>query len=357
MRPLLRASLAAAAIVLFAAGLASAFPHQFPPSPAVAPTARLHETVTQDGPLTIGDREYTVLYYYQVLSGGAPRAAVSANSRSTLSRLEIVYSPQEPPVYQESFPYGVSQGRLQQNLAASASVVPGNGGSVLIIRFLDHTGESADGTSRLAKQWWRLFAVVNKEFTPLGLPLPLGQGTNITVNKAVAAVMTKGGIAVMPMASTAEVLALPAWTGNFYAQVPMRFDWTNHQWGEGEECYRTADGALAVRGCIMQLQVAPQQRSSDADIVPVQLFAAPDGDSDDADVMHGPVNVMVAPNTSVEFLEMQAVVQWRASGQYDKGVVYSFSDVWLRTRIDGQEGWVHGQDAFDALGLPLANPQ
>jgi hypothetical protein len=330
---------------------AAASPCQVTPSGAPPISPRLRESVTQQGPFAIADQQYTVLFHYQVLSGGASHTPASA--RSTLSQVEIGH-PQGPAVYQESFSYAVSQGRLQQNLTAMASIVPGNGGDVLIIRFLDHAAESADGASGLAQEWWQLFTVVNKEFKPLGPPLPLGQGTDITVNHAVAAVMTKGGIEVVPMASTAEVLALPAWTGNFYAQVPMRFDWAHGQWGEGEACYRNADGSLTERGCIMQLEAVPQPRSPDADIVAVQLFSGPNADGDD--VMDGPRNVLVTPTSRVEVLEMQGIAQWNKAGPQGQGVACTLSDVWLRVRLDGQEGWVHGQDAFDALGLPRTNP-
>jgi len=29
-------------------------------------------------------------------------------------------------------------------------------------------------------------------------------------------------------------------------------------------------------------------------------------------------------------------------------------DVWIKVRIDGQEGWIHSQEDFDAVGLPEA---
>jgi hypothetical protein len=333
---------------------ATACPQQINRSAATSAPPRVRETVTQDGPLAIGDQQFAVVYHYQVLSESASHAATPETSRSTLSELEIV-PPQGSAVYQENFPYTVSQGRFQQNLTASAWVARGNGGAALIIQFLDRGAESANGTSGLAKQWWQIFSVVKKQFKTLGPPLPLGQGNDITVNGTVAAVMTKGGIDVMPMASTAEVLALPMWTGNFYAQVPMRFDWAHGVWGEGQECFGNADGTLTERGCIMKLQAVAQPRSPDADTVPVQLFPAPGGDPDNP--TDGPRNVLVTPISRAEFLEMQAIVHWNPDGLHHQGVAFSFKDVWLRVRIDGQEGWVHGQDALDALGLPLSNPQ
>jgi len=28
------------------------------------------------------------------------------------------------------------------------------------------------------------------------------------------------------------------------------------------------------------------------------------------------------------------------------------SDLWLKVRIDGKEGWIHSEEDFQALGLP-----
>jgi hypothetical protein len=351
----LRTALTQAGLALLCATFAAASPPQITPADPPPPSPRLRESVTSEGPLATGEEQYSVLYHYQTLSGSTARAATPPGSRSTLSKLEIIH-PNGTAVYKESFPYTVSQGRFEENLTASTSVVRGNGGAALIVRFLDHAAASENGTPGLARQWWQVFAIVRKqEPALLGPPLQLGQGANITVNNAVAAVMTKGGIDVMPMASTAEVLALPMWTGNFYAQVPMRFDWAHGVWGEGQECFGNADGTLTERGCIMKLQAVAQPRSPDVDTVPVKLFPTPGGDPENP--TDGPRNVLVTPSSRAEFLEMQGIVHWNPDGLHHQGVAFRFSDVWLRVRIDGQEGWVHGQDALDALGLPLSNPQ
>lgn len=305
------------------------------------------DTLAQDGPFTIADQHYTVLFHYATLSANSASAAPSAKSPSTLSSLQILDA-HANSVYQQTFPYTVSERRFTEKLTASASLLGGNGGAVMVIRFLDQPVPAPGAAHEFAKESWQLFGVANGHFAPFGAPLPLGQGTDITVGGTVAAVMMRGGIAVMPIASTAEVLAFRAWTGNFYAAVPVRFDWAHGQWGAGSQCYQTANGTLTERGCIMSLDAKPQPRPPDADTLYVHLFVAPDGNADNSQ------NIPVSPGSDVELLEMQAIVDWHSQGQ---SVSCNFRSVWVRTRIDGNEGWVHGQDAFDALGLPVSSPQ
>lgn len=339
-------ALATVAFALTVTPAAAQFPGARPPvsKPPTQAASQLTETVTRDGPFTVAGQQYAVLFHYAVVSAANTPAA---RAPSTLSSLEILDS-QGNRIYQETFTYTLAQQRFADQLRASASLLSGDGGVVLLIRFLDRPAVAPNAVPEPATESWQLFAVVDGHLTLLDTALPVGGGSDITVGGAVAAVMMRGGIAVMPMASTAEVLAFRAWTGSFYALVPMRFDWAHGQWGEGQQCYQTANGTLTERGCIMRLEAKPQPRPPDADTVYVQLFVAPDGDTDNS------LTIPVSPDARVEILEMQAIVRWETP---DQRVVCSFQNVWLRTRINDQEGWVRGQQAFDALGLPLTNPQ
>lgn len=320
-------------------------PSAAPASTQASPT--LTNIVSREGPYPLGNQQYTVTLQYSGLLENSSRLASSANSTSTLSRLEILDA-QGKSLYQESFPYAVVQRRFTRTLSAYSSLLPGAGGGALVIRFIERLAPSPDAEPQLPKESWQVFGVVNGHLAPFGAVLPLGHGTDIAVGGVVAAVMIKGGIEVMPMASTAEVLAFRVWTGHFYALVPVRFDWPHGKWGEGEQCYTTDSGTLRERGCIMPIEAVPEPRPSDADTIYVHLFESPDGNLDNS------LNVPISPDAQPEFLDMMAIVQWEANGQR---VECSFRNLWLRIRIDGKEGWVEDQQAFDALGLPLAPPQ
>ena len=308
---------------------------------------RLTNSVTREGPFSLGDQQYTVLLQDKVLLENRSHLPSFADSTATLWHLQILDT-HENSAYEETFPYSVVQRRFAQPLSASASLLPGTGGVALVLRFLERPSTSPDSESQWDNESWQVFGIVNGHLVPFGPVLPLGRGTDITVGGALAAVMIKGGIELMPMASTAEVLAFRVWTGHFYALVPVRFDWTHGKWGEGEQCYATDNGSLRERGCIMRLEAASQPRPSDSDPLYVHLFETPDGNLDNS------VNIGISADSHPEFLDMMAIVQWQSTGQR---IECRFRNLWLRIRINGHEGWVHGQQSFAALGLPLTTPR
>ena len=63
-------------------------------------------------------------------------------------------------------------------------------------------------------------------------------------------------------------------------------------------------------------------------------------------------HVVVKPDSKLEFLEAQLPVDWNATKDNISIGVGDGSDVWLHVRIDGQEGWIHTQEDFQAIGLP-----
>lgn len=338
----------ATTLALTATSSAFQLPSGLAPVPkASVGNSQPRDSITQEGPFTIAKQQYSVASDYKVLPEKTAPGAAAAKSATTLSLLQILDA-HGNSVYQETFPFTLTQQRFAQNLSASASLLSGDGGAALLIHFLEQSTPAPGATPEFAKESWQVFAILNGHLAPLGPVLPLGHGSDITVGGALAAVMMKNGIAVMPLASTAEVLALRVWTGSFYALVPVRFDWNNGQWGDGQKCYQTTGGTPTERGCIMRVEARPQPRPPDADTVYVRLFVAPDGNTDNL------LNVPVSPSAQVEILESQAIVQW---GMQEGRVTCGFRDIWLRVLIDDQEGWVQGQDAFDALGLPLSDPQ
>jgi hypothetical protein len=333
-----------------------AFPTPFPPlqqsstsPPATRDEPRLTDSVTREGPFPIGSLQYTVLLHGKAFLEDTSRPASASDSTATLWRLEILDA-QKNSVYQETFPFSVDQGRFTRTLSASASLLRGTGGVALVIRFLERAAPSQNAESSStpsAQESWQVFGLVNGHLAPFGPVLPLGRGTDITVGGALAAVMITNGIELMPMASTAEVLAFRVWTGHFYALVPVRFDWPHGKWGEGEQCYATNNGTLTERGCLMHLEAVPQSRPPDADPLYINLFEAPDGNTRNS------LNIGITPDSRPEFLDMMAIVQWQSQGQR---VECTFRNLWLRIRINGKEGWVQGQQSLAALGLPTTSP-
>jgi hypothetical protein len=312
-----------------ASGQSPASPPQQQPSSEALP---LIDTEQHLGVFAIGGQMYAVIAREKSIS-----PASDAKFATTLSELEI-RDADEAAVYQESFPYDVQEGHFAQKLSASASVLAGAGGSALVIRFLEEPAAPGEGES------WRVFGLVNGKLAPLGAPLPLGQGSGSAVGGVLTGVMVRGGIGVVPLASTAESLEFRAWTGNFFVHVPVRVDWAQGQWSEAEQCFELNGGSLRQKGCNLRIAANARPRR---DGVIVTLRAEP------ADDRYNERHVSVGSGSPVEFLLARAVVNWKNSGER---ITCRFGDVWLRVRIGGSEGWVHSEPDFAALGLPAASP-
>ena len=274
--------------------------------PEAQPESQPRDFVQNQGPFSIGDQPYTVVLHEKVLGkNGTPPPSENA-FLATLAELDIVDANGEA-VVQETSPFAFDDGRFLQTLSASASLFSAQGGMALVIQFIqqsqftDQSANTGAGGSPV-RESWQMFGLSNGRLTKFGPVLPLGQGSGIAVGGVVTAVMTKGGIVVMPLASAAEELQVRAWTGNFYALVPMRVDWMHAQWGEAEACYELAEGTLRERGCTMSVE-APRQPASAASDVYVPLF--PSVNDKEA------VEVPLTANSTIDFLDVLATVHWK----------------------------------------------
>ncbi len=309
------------------------------------PAPQPRDFVQNQGPFSIGDQPYTVVLHEKTLGeNGHPPPSENA-FLATLAELDIVDAKGQA-VFQETFPFALADGRFLQTRRASTSLFSGQGGMALVIQFIEQSANTGAGGSPV-RESWQIFGLSNGQMIKFGPVLPLGQGSDIAVGGVVTAVMTKGGIVVMPLASAAGELQVRAWTGNFYALVPMRVDWMHAQWGEAEACYELAEGTLRERGCTMPVEAPREPATADSGVY-VSLFPSINDNDNDA------IEVPVTANSSIDFLEVLATVRWKDNAGRSE---CSFDNVWLHTRIDGKEGWVHGEESFDALGLPQSAPR
>jgi hypothetical protein len=73
----------------------------------------------------------------------------------------------------------------------------------------------------------------------------------------------------------------------------------------------------------------------------------------EADDGSTPKHIILQSDTKVEYLEALLQIDW--ASQDGKSVGFNVTgDVWLKVRIGGQEGWVHSEEDFEALGVPQA---
>ena len=224
--------------------------------PEEQPAPQPVDSVDKQGPFSIGDQPYTVVLHEKVLGKSGNPPPNENTFLTTLAEMDIVDANGQA-VFQETYPFALANGRFSQTLNASASLFSSQGGMALVIQFIEQSANTGAGGSPV-RESWQIFGLSNGQLTKFGPVLPLGQGSDIAVGGVVTAVMAKGGIVVMPLASAAEELQVRAWTGNFYVLVPMRVDWMHAQWGEAEACYELAEGTLRERGCTLSVE-APRE--------------------------------------------------------------------------------------------------
>ena len=304
-----------------------------PAAPAAVEASKIVDAEQFLGTFAITSHKYTVVAHEK----GLTRAS-DPKFGTTLGEIEI-RGTNGATIYRKSFSADLMDGHFAKAVTASASVFQGVGGAALVIRYVEEPAAPGEDES------WQVFGLVNNKLTLLGPPLPPGQGDGIAVGGVLTGVMVGGGVNVMPLASKAEELEFRAWTGNFFVYVPVRVDWDQGQWGEGETCFANTKGTLTKTGCNMRIlaNARPQAQG-----LVVSLYAEPVEDPYHAE------QVAVVAGSKFELLAARAIVNW---GQNGDRVTCSFEDMWLRVRVkDGKEGWIHSGPDFVALGLPAGAP-
>jgi len=79
----------------------------------------------------------------------------------------------------------------------------------------------------------------------------------------------------------------------------------------------------------------------------VRLFGEPDEG-------FMPKHVVIKPDSKIEFIEAQVSVSWNSDQNNTSFGVADSDKVWLHIKVDGQDGWIFGQEDFEAVGLPQA---
>lgn len=312
-------------------------------TPANSQSPQTTEVTKRLGPFKILDQSYVVALREKIfLANGEPN--YNAPGAETVVGIQIL-EPGGNSVYQETFPFSQANSYFSQALTVTASLLSGQANAALVIRFTQQPPGQPGSQTDAATESFQVFGNVNTHLKPLGPILPLGKDANIAVGGVVTGVMVMGGINVEPLATNAEVLGFPAWTGNFYALVPVRMDWLDGKWGEGEECYANQNGALVERGCSMVIEAQHQPQGH---VVFVRLYTAPNEDA------YNSHDVEVRPDSSITYVGISAIVHWQSSSDR---VECTFNNMWLHVRVDGSDGWVHDEGAFEALGLPRTNPE
>lgn len=297
--------------------------------PAAVPTPKIMALDRTAGPFQVKGQSFTFVEHVQSID----RQPHDPDSDETVEWWEL-RDAAGATVYREQLAVSLQDGRFDETNDVGARLLKTNLGEGILV------GGSSLPSAPNASGWFQLFGLFNGKLVPFGAPIStdgefLGQAEEAFQPTAVV----RGQ---QPAPVTRDVLNFRVWTGNFSIIYPVLIDWMQAKVRPAWTCYRmTAKGMVAT--CTYKVQVEPVHTTSDLTFV--RLFAEPE---EGFPVKH----VVVKPDSKIEFLEGQIPVDWSATKDAISIGVGDGADVWLHVRIDGQEGWIHTQEDFEAVGLP-----
>jgi hypothetical protein len=314
---------------------------QSPSSQAPSKTASAGESANHLGPFSIAGRDYTVELQTKKVRPGSTNeqgdTVVAMEIRDAAGAVQ----------YRKTFPYQEANEAFSDSWSVSAKLLTGTNGTGLLVRYDAYSEPSAPEEEPTA--WFQVFGVLNGKFAPFGAPLEV-QGGLLDEYADGHTYKT-----ARSLGTQADAVDFKAWTGHCRLIYPVRVDWTQGKLSPAQECTKSA-GDLTT-GC--QYKVMPENNLYNEGITFVRLWPSSDEKSGQ------PVKTVVKKDSKVDLLTALVATQWAESStaapsSNSKGPladaggfgVAAGSDLWLKVRIDGKEGWMHSEEDFRALGLP-----
>jgi hypothetical protein len=324
----------AAPTVAVAAHLAPAPPATSSPALSVTPQAQpasrpVPELVASDqtqGPFHIGGQDFTFVKHVQGINGK------TSGDDSTVEWWELRDSAGNA-VYRRQYPVDFQNGTLDETESVDARQLKANLGEGILV-------EGGELPSAPDGGWWvQVFGLINGNLTTMSGALRTdGPFLGEQVEKYQPRPMPGGQ---QQQAISHDVLKFRIWTGNVSIIYGVMIDWIQGKVRPEWTC-TTAQGQPA--GCRYPIKADPAPRK---DLTFVRLFPEPESG-------FTPKHVVVKPDSKIEYIEAQASVSW-STGQDDVNFgVTDPGNIWLHVKIDGQDGWISGEEDFEAVGLPQA---
>ncbi len=272
---------------------------------------RVERSAQNLGPFAIGERVFTVKLSMAPAPGRPSPPAVDS--------VEIADAGGAVH-WQRRLSSRAEDGKIEDAVTVDVQPLRGKRGEGLLLAY------SAVSPDALVSRSWQAFGVADGKLRPLSKPVAVdGDLPEHTAGRPVQAAFDE--------ALNVDVLNFRVWTGRFFAVVPVALHW---DWGLAQLAY-------PLRRC--RFNVVAEFRPAPAG-ARVSLYSEPEEGSLSAEVA-------VRQDSRVEILVAEGEPIWEDSGEeVSLGVS---EDLWLRVRIDGREGWLHTEAAFDAIGLAEKN--
>ena len=292
------------------------------------------------GPLSIAGKDYTVEMETRKVRPGA-----NDGSGDTVTAMEV-HDAAGTVLYRRTFPYTAATEDYFESWSVSAQPLVGTNGAGILINYGSYSEPSAPEEEPI--EWFQILGVVNGKLVPFGGPLEIQGGL---LDEYADGHAYK---AARPLGVHADAVEFKAWSGHCRFVYPVRVDWLEGKVTPAQECVKSA-GALSA-GC--QYRILPEKLYTQG-VTFVRLWPGPDEKSGPA------TKTVVKTDSKVELVTALVDTQWAQNKNMaispdsrnpmpdaSSVGISADSDLWLKVRIDGKEGWIHSEEDFQALGLP-----
>jgi hypothetical protein len=307
-------------------------------APAASDDSAPRELVAVDSSqsFTIGDHTFRMLKHVERIE-----ATPAKSAEETVEWWELRNS-KDQVVYREQYPFNLINGAFDFSVSVTASSFTTKEGAGIVVQRGDEPSDPLSGGSVQVfgyKYGREKYGVDESLFGSFGPPIwvqgeYLGIGTDTSYTKPTL----PPGVTMMTMD---DILKFKVWTGNFFILYPVRINWITGRLEPARRCLEMT-GKARSESCPYPVEVESHLGREQTF---VRLFP-------EANEGFTPKHVVVQAETKIEFLEARAQIDWAGDG---KAINFDVNgDVWLKVRIGGEEGWIHSEEDFEALGVPQA---
>jgi hypothetical protein len=232
--------------------------------------------------------------------------------------------------YRENFAYEVKNGEFTETCSVSVEHLAGSMGKGVLL----DTG--CLPSAPLSAGPWSVFGIVKGKLTRFGKPVYAEGELGRFVPGPIVRIGPQTRI-------SADQIQIRVFTGYFFVTVPVAVNWLDGKLGLAQHCFYQTGRGMAEGGCELPAEDVGRH-PDDRELTFVRMFR----ESNEAST--GPATHVVVKKTSaVEVLGSKVLVTWNeASDSVALGVD---DDIWVKVRIDGQEGWIHTEEDLQAIGL------
>jgi len=279
-----------------------------------------------EGPFRVGNQSYTFVKHVQKIEGSK-----SADDL-TVEWWEL-RDASGKPIYRQQCPVNFANGTFADTEDVDARELKASLGQGILL----YGGglPSAPGTG-----WWvQVFGLINGKLTPLGAPMSTEGGfIGEDVENYQPTAMFRGQ---RPQTVSHDVLKFRVWAGNFSIVYSVILDWIQ---GTVRPAWRCTTAQGQVSACRYKVEADPVRGK---EMTFVRLFPEPeDGFT--------PKHVVVKPDSKIEYIEAEVPISWSTDQNNISFGVSNSGKLWLHIKVDGQDGWISGEEDFEAVGLPQA---